>query len=109
VFRTVYVLGHPTLGPRALIRAAALACPGAVISHRSAATLLGLREVAPAVVDLIPPIEHGRRIDGIKAHRVPYPGRSEARRAAGLPMPPAMEFSASPGAKRKRNPTPCSP
>jgi hypothetical protein len=87
VFRTVYVLGHPTLGPRALIRAAALACPGAVISHRSAATLLGLREVAPAVVDLIPPIEHGRRIDGIKAHRVPYPGRSEARRAAGLPMP----------------------
>lgn len=85
VFRTVYVLGHPTLGPRARMRAAAMACPGAVISHRSAAVLLGLREVAPAVVDLIPPIEHGRKVEGIKAHRVPYPGSSEARLIHGIP------------------------
>lgn len=85
VFRTVYILGHPTLGPRARMRAAALACPGAVISHRSAAALLGLRAVAPAVVDLIPTEQRGRQIDGIKAHRVPYPGPAEVRRAKGIP------------------------
>lgn len=86
VFRAVYVLGHPTVGPRARMRAAVLACPGSVISYRSAATLLGLREVAPAVVDLIPAMEHGRKIDGIKAHRVPYPGPSEVRRVHGIPF-----------------------
>jgi very-short-patch-repair endonuclease len=67
------------------MRAAALACPGAVISHRSAAALLGLREVAPVVIDLIPPVEHGRKIDGIKAHRVPFPRPGEVRTAYGIP------------------------
>lgn len=85
VFRTVYVLGPPALGPRARMRAAALACPGAVISHRSAAALLGLRKVAPVVIDLIPPVERGRKIDGIKAHRVPFPGASEVRFVHGIP------------------------
>lgn len=85
VFRTVFILGHPALGPRARMRAATLACPGSVISHRSAAALLGLREVAPVVVDLIAPVEHGRKIDGIKAHRVPFPGASEVRLVRGIP------------------------
>jgi very-short-patch-repair endonuclease len=85
VFRTVYILGHPTLGPRARMRAAALACPGAVISHRSAAVLLGLREAAPVVIDLIPAEQRGRQIDGIKAHRVPFPCASEMRHAYGIP------------------------
>jgi very-short-patch-repair endonuclease len=67
------------------MRAAVLACSGAVISHRSAAALLGLREVAPVVIDVIPPVEHGRKIDGIKPHRVPYPRRSEVRTAYGIP------------------------
>jgi very-short-patch-repair endonuclease len=67
------------------MRAAALACPGAVVSHRSAAVLLGLREVAPTVIDLIPAVEHGRKIDGIKAHRVPYPAPSEVRSVHGIP------------------------
>jgi len=85
VLRTVYVLGPPNVGPRARMRAAALACPGAVISHRSAAALLGLRKVAPVVIDVIPPLEHGRKIDGIKAHRVPFPGPTELRTAYGIP------------------------
>jgi very-short-patch-repair endonuclease/predicted transcriptional regulator of viral defense system len=84
-FRTVYILGHPTLRPRARIRAAALACSGAVISHRSAAFLLGLREVAPVVVDLIPAEQRGRQIDRIKAHRVSFPRPIELRRAYGIP------------------------
>ncbi len=67
------------------MRAAALACPGAVISHRSAAALLGIREVAPIVIDVIPPVEHGRKIDGIKAHRVTFPAPNEVRTAYGIP------------------------
>lgn len=85
VFRTVYVLGHSTLGPRARMRAAGLACPGSVISHRSAAWLLRLREVAPLVIDLIPTEQHGRQLDGIKAHRVAFPAPSEVRTAYGIP------------------------
>jgi very-short-patch-repair endonuclease len=85
VFRGVFILGHPTLGPRGRMRAAALACPGAVVSHRSAAALLGLREVAPVVIDLIPADQRGRQIDGIKAHRVPFPAPTELRTAYGIP------------------------
>jgi very-short-patch-repair endonuclease len=85
VFRTVYALGHQTMGSRTRMRAAVLACPGAVISHRSAAALLRIREVAPVVVDLIPPVEHGRKIDGIRAHRVAHPGPEELRTAYGIP------------------------
>ncbi len=85
VFYTVYAMGHPTPSPRARMRAAALACPGAVISHRSAATLLGLREAAPAVIDLIPTKQRGRQIDGIKVHRVPFPAPTELGRVHGIP------------------------
>jgi Protein of unknown function (DUF559) len=85
VFRTVFALGHRSVGRRARMRAAALACPGAVISHRSAAALLRIGEVAPIVVDLIPTEQRGRRIDGIKPHRVPFPARSEWGYVGGIP------------------------
>jgi very-short-patch-repair endonuclease len=84
VFRGVYALDHRTVGPRARMRAAVLACPGAVISHRSAAALLGIGEVAPLVVDLIPSEQRGRKIDGIKPHRVAFPGRHELVAARGI-------------------------
>jgi predicted transcriptional regulator of viral defense system len=86
VFRGVFAVGHTAIGPRARMRAAVLACPGSVISHRSAATLLGFGKAAPAVVDLIPTVERGRRIDGIKPHRVPFPGRSERGHVHGIPV-----------------------
>lgn len=85
IFPTVFALGHPSLGPRARMRAAALACPGAVISHRSAAVLLGIGEVAPVVVDLIPTEQRGRKIDGVRAHRVPFPAPSDLVRVHGIP------------------------
>jgi very-short-patch-repair endonuclease len=85
VFPAVFALGHPTLGPRGRMRAAALACPGAVISHRSAAALLGIGKVAPVVVDLIPTGQRGRKIDGIRAHRVRFPAPSELVRVHGIP------------------------
>lgn len=86
VFRTVFALGRPAVGPRARLRAVVLACgPGTVISHRSAAWLLGLREVNPVTVDVICPGQAGRKVDGIRVHLVPYPAPGEVRTAYGIP------------------------
>jgi hypothetical protein len=85
VFRSVFATGHAPLMSRAQMRAAALACPGAVVSHRSAAALLGIGEVAPTVIDLIPTEQRGRKIDGIKAHRVPFPEPHELVLVGGIP------------------------
>lgn len=86
VLRTVFALGHRASGPRARLRAVVLACgPGTVISHRSAAWLLGLRETNPVVVDVICPGQAGRKVDGIRVHVVPYPAPSEVRTAYGIP------------------------
>jgi very-short-patch-repair endonuclease len=57
-----------------------------VISHRSAAALLGFGKPAPVVVDLIPVEQRGRWIDGIKPHRVPFPARSEWGYVRGIPV-----------------------
>jgi very-short-patch-repair endonuclease len=86
VFRAVFTLGHARISTQARMRAAALACPGAVISHRSVAALLGFGKTAPVVVDLIPGEQRGRKIDGIKPHRVPFPGRSEWGYVNGIPV-----------------------
>lgn len=86
VLRTVFALGRPAVGPRARLRAVVLACgPGTVISHRSAAWLLGLREVNPVTVDVICPGQAGRKVDGIRVHLVPYPAPGEVRTAYGIP------------------------
>jgi hypothetical protein len=84
VLHTVFAVGNPPLGPRARMRAAILACPGAVVSHRSAAALLGIGKVAPLVVDLIPSEQRGRKIDRIKSHRVTFPTRHELVRVYGI-------------------------
>jgi very-short-patch-repair endonuclease len=86
IFRSVFTLGHAPISARARTRAAALACPGSVISHRCAAALLGFGKTAPIVVDLIPINQRGRAINGIKPHRVPYPGRSEWGYVYGIPV-----------------------
>lgn len=86
VFHGVFAMGHVAIGAGARMRAATLACPGSVISHRSAAALLGFGKTAPFVVDLIPAKERGRAIDGIKPHRVPFPGRSESGYVHGIPV-----------------------
>ncbi len=74
VSRGVYALGHARLGERGRIHAALLACgPGAVVSHRSAAFMLGIGRRSPRVVDVIVPGQRGREIDGIRVHFVPHP------------------------------------
>jgi very-short-patch-repair endonuclease len=86
VLRTVFALGHRAVGPRARLRAVVLACgPGTVISHRSAAWLLGIREKNPVTVDVICPGQAGRKVDGIRVHQVPYPARAEVRHVHGIP------------------------
>jgi very-short-patch-repair endonuclease len=66
--------------------AAALACgKGAVLSHRSAAALLGLLDKGPAVIDVIAPGSHGRKIDGIRLHLVRPPRLEETGTFDGIP------------------------
>jgi very-short-patch-repair endonuclease len=85
VLRGVYVLGQTRLSERGRIHAAALACgPGAVVSHRSAAYLLGIGERSPQVVDVIVPRQRGRKVDGIRVHTAPYPARHELRVVDGI-------------------------
>jgi hypothetical protein len=86
VFRGVYAYGRPDIGEPGRLMAAVLACgPGTVVSHRSAAALMGLIDRGPAVIDVIAPGSGGRGIDGIRAHRAPPPGRSEVGTFAGIP------------------------
>jgi very-short-patch-repair endonuclease len=86
VFRGVYAVGSPLVNKRARLRAAALACgPDAVISHRSAATLLKLLDKGPVVIDVIAPGDRGRHIDGIRLHRVRAPRPEETGTVDGIP------------------------
>lgn len=86
VFRGIYAVGHPKIGVQGRLRAATLACgDGAVISHRSAAALLGLLDKGPVVIDVIARGDRGRHIDGIRFHRVRPPRRDEVGTVAGIP------------------------
>ena len=86
VFRGVYALGHPRVSEFGRLQAATLACgEGAVISHRSAAALLGLLDKGPAVIDVIAPGSRGRGIDGIRFHCVRPPRLDEVGTVHGIP------------------------
>jgi hypothetical protein len=86
IFRGVYALGHPYTSERSRLMAAVLACgKGTVVSHRSAAVLLGLIDKEPAVIDVIAPGSRGRKIDGIRCHRVRPPRLEETGTVGGIP------------------------
>jgi len=66
--------------------AAVFACGDrAVISHGSAAELLGLWDVRPTLAHVIGPNQAGRKIDGIRWHRVSPPDSGELTRVDGIP------------------------
>lgn len=67
--------------------AAILACgEGTVLSHASAAELTGLwTRPAPALLDVIPPDWSGRKIQGIRWHRVLLPTIDETEVRDGIP------------------------
>jgi len=63
-----------------------LACDkGTVLSHGSAAELLGLWDKRLPVIHVIPPDWSGRKIDGIRWHRVRLPNSDEVEVRDGIP------------------------
>ncbi len=87
VFRGVYAVGHRYLTPEARLLAATLACgTGSVVSHGTAAWLLGLREWRPEAIDVIAPVEAGRKLAGIRRRFVPPPGPGEVWARGRVPV-----------------------
>lgn len=86
VFRAAYGLGYPPKTREALLVAATLACgDGAVVSHGTAAALLGLWDNPPELIDVIAPVEAGRKISDIRRRHVPPPTPEEAWVHDGVP------------------------
>lgn len=86
LFHAVYAVGHPRVGDRGRMLAAVLACrEGAVVSHGTAAALLGLWDRPPALLNVIAPVEAGRKIDGIRKRHVLRPTPEEMGIVEGIP------------------------
>jgi very-short-patch-repair endonuclease len=74
LFRATFGVGHAQVGSRGRMLAAVLACgTGTVLSHGSAALLLGLWESEPCAIHVIAANELGRKVPGIHRHYVPSP------------------------------------
>lgn len=87
VFHGVFAVGHEHLTVNARMLAATMACGrGTVVSHGTAAWLLGLRSWRPKEVDVIAPVEAGRKIAGIRRRFVPPPAGDEVWRRGGVPL-----------------------
>jgi very-short-patch-repair endonuclease len=70
VMRGVYAVGRPQVDSRGRWMAAVLACgPHALLSHHSAAALLGIRDERPGPIDVVVPHQTVRRLPGIRVHR----------------------------------------
>jgi hypothetical protein len=87
VFHGVYSVGHRYLTAHARLLAATMACgEGSVVSHGTAAWLLGLSKDRPEAVDVIAPVEAGRKISGIRRRFVPVPAGREVWRRGGVAL-----------------------
>jgi len=86
LFRGAFGVGHPPQGRNAKLVAAVLACgEGSVISHGTAAALLGLWRCPPRLIDVIALVEAGRKIDGVYRRHTPFPSEREAWVHEGVP------------------------
>jgi very-short-patch-repair endonuclease len=87
VFHGVFCVGHEHLTVYARMLAATMACgEGSVVSHGTAAWLLGLRPWQPKEIDVIAPVEAGRKIAGIRRRFVPPPLGGEVWHRHGVPL-----------------------
>jgi very-short-patch-repair endonuclease len=85
VFHGVFAVGHEHLTVNARMLAATMACgEGSVVSHGTAAWVLGLRKWRPKEVEVIAPVEAGRKIAGIRRRFVPPPVGGEVWRRHGV-------------------------
>jgi Transcriptional regulator, AbiEi antitoxin/Protein of unknown function (DUF559) len=86
IFRGVFALGRRPIELRGRLVAATLACgEGAVVSHRTAASLFGLLDSGPVVIDVIASGRRGLQIDGIRRHEVRVPRPWEVGAFNGVP------------------------
>lgn len=86
LFRSTFAVGHPRRDRHHRLVAAVLACgEGAVISHGTAAALLGLWSFWPAEIEVIAPLETGRKIRGIRRRFVPAPHPDQITSKAEIP------------------------
>ncbi len=86
VFRGAYSVGHPGVGRHGRLLAAILACgTGSVLTHGTAAALLGLWERYPRLIDVVAPVQAGRKIEGIRRRHTPLPPPSGHRFEHGIP------------------------
>jgi very-short-patch-repair endonuclease len=86
VHTKVYAVGHGYLLPYAHYMAAVLACgPGAVVSHRDAATLLGLLPAGSGRIAVTRPRSGMRRIPGIVIHRTRHLPAKETTTCERIP------------------------
>jgi very-short-patch-repair endonuclease len=86
VFRGAFGVGHHPIGPHGRLLAAVLACgEGTVVSHGSAAWLLGLWERRPQLIDVIAPVEAGRKLAGVRRRHPPPPSTRERWSEHGIP------------------------
>ena len=87
VFHGVYCVGHRYLTAHGRLLAATLACgEGTVVSHGTAAWLYGLSSWEPEAIDVIAPVEAGRKIAGIRRRFVPPPEGREIWRRQRIPV-----------------------
>ncbi|MDX6653960.1 MAG: hypothetical protein QOH18_670 [Solirubrobacterales bacterium] len=103
VFHGVYCVGHRYLTPHGRLLAATLACgEGSVVSHGTAAWLYGLGSWKPEEIDVIAPVEAGRKIAGIRRRFVPPPEGREVWRRSRVPVTsPARTIVDCAGSDRK--------
>lgn len=86
VFHGAFGVGHEPLGRHGRLMAAVLACgEGTVLSHGTAASLMGLWEKEPVLIDVVAPVEAGRGIDGIRRRHTPPPRSWERWIFDGIP------------------------
>lgn len=85
LFREAFAVGHRAITRQGHLLAAVFACDeGTVLSHGSAAEMLGLWDKQLAVVHVIPPDWSGRKIPGIRWHRVRMPLSDEVETRDGI-------------------------
>jgi very-short-patch-repair endonuclease len=86
LFRGTFAVGHRAIDRKGRMHAAILACPdGTAISHGSAAELTELWKKQLPHVEVVPPNWSGRKIDGIRWHRVRLPLPDEFEIRSGIP------------------------
>jgi hypothetical protein len=86
VHREVYAVGHRVLTSRGWAMAAVLACgPEAVLSHRSAAALLGLRPTSQPLHEVTSPRRASSR-DRIRVYRVRALAAADVATVDGIPV-----------------------